>query len=355
MPKTRRQRKIQKGGNFYPGQSVKVKLTGDIVTITEIKRDAFGQILYVVTPRTSAIFERTYLASEIEPVIPFGGYPSGYSVGSYSAPAPGGFGFTATGFGAAASPVGGISYAAAAPSEFGAASNVPDSRFNIGDTVIIPKTHELVIIKEKKYSHDEWGYGVVDKSTPKGNIGWVYESDLEDYTENNNNADGVIRYVISSHGRPSKASYSPPQNFRLAFFTNDGRVLNCPNVMQTVACLGTQDYKVKEWVNSSRSTKDYLLSKDTDVTWKSGAVDCATKRVVFSLEEYKAESEVPLSRVMRNIEEYHYSIYGDVPAIVYCLFCRGGGAVNYVKPGGPRGRRATHKARKSRTSRKSRR
>lgn len=133
------------------------------------------------------------------------------------------------------------------------------------------------------------------------------------------------RYVITSHGRPSKARYSPPKGAELHFFTPDGKILQCPNVLQTQVCAGQRDDRVVEVVSSRDETKDYLLSKDLDASWKSGAVDCSSKpkTVVFNLEVYnKPDSEVPLSYVVEQIMKYHEYYYPGELAKIFCLFCR---------------------------------
>ena len=238
---------------------------------------------------------------------------TGYGYGSGAAAAAGapsaGYGFSSSGFGAAAT---------GAPSPFGAPA--PGSFFN-------------KVLKNK-----------AAKAAASGAAAGAAAGAGDD----------IVRYVISSHGRPRRVQYNPPPNVELAFFTHHGVAMSCPNVLQTAACSGSQDYKIVETItNRSHSTADYLLSKDMDQSWKSGAVDCNTREVIFNLEGYRAGSEVPLSQVIDAISAHHQENYGySKRARVYCLFCRGGTSSEHINTSGPRRYRKTRKARKSRKSRR---
>jgi hypothetical protein len=146
-----------------------------------------------------------------------------------------------------------------------------------------------------------------------------------------------INYVISAHGQPTMCSFSLPPPILLGYFTKDGKVLSCPNQFQTSVCSDAERNKLVEIISAPNHTRDYLLSKDESKDWKSGVVDCLTKRVIFNLQTYNVASQVPLSHVITQIHNYHISTYGaHITALVNCLFCRGGEETVYLECSWPR-------------------
>lgn len=141
-----------------------------------------------------------------------------------------------------------------------------------------------------------------------------------------------INYAISSHGRATSDFFSPRHPVSLGFFTKDGCILSCPNKLQSSACADKERFGIVEQISPGNPTRDYLLSKDKDTQWKSGAVDCDAKRVIFNLEPYSIDSEIRFSHIINQLRDYHIRKYGiETDARVYCLFCRGGGDVVRVE------------------------
>lgn len=338
MAKTRRQRKIQRGGQFTVGQKVEVTADnvhwakGTIIQITPENTTTNGRKMTSYTVRSDAnpSDTRKFPKELIRPAP--GGAAGGVSsaanawAGVSAAPASTGVGPYSTGAGQSAS------------TYYGTPMNVNTESGGVSTTGAFSAA----------------GFGLPPRPFPQ-TVSAAAPAPLPSiptYGPIGPDAD-VVRYVISAHGGPSTEPYKPPPNFRLAFFTRDGIILDCPNVLQTKACLGTQDGQVKEWVPHSRYTKNYELSKDFTVGFVSGAVDCTPgpdgrKSVVYDMKGFSSRNTVTLRDVMSRIKIWHDTYYSGQKAIVYCLFCRGGDGSNRVEPRG----RKTRKARKSRKSRR---
>ena len=131
-----------------------------------------------------------------------------------------------------------------------------------------------------------------------------------------------VRYVISAHGFAQEQQKTVPENLQLLFFVYHGQGLACPNFYQTETCQGKTEKNVVELIQNPGRTYNYLLAKEESKSWKSGAVDCQTKKVIFDLETYKSGKKVELDLVLKHIKRYHDTNYPGQVGKVYCLFCR---------------------------------
>ena len=169
-----------------------------------------------------------------------------------------------------------------------------------------------------------------------------------------------INYVISAHGMPNGFGFYLPPNFSIQYYTDPRKKLVCSRSLQTHVCAG-KAYANPAWKHSGW-IEDYTLTADTSTStngtsFLSGIVDCTVmdskQKVIFSLTKDhqfrrsmgEAEPFRSLSEFVIYIGMYHYNKYGNRPAVIHYLACRG------AEEGGARKKTRRVKKRKNKTRR----
>ncbi len=169
-----------------------------------------------------------------------------------------------------------------------------------------------------------------------------------------------VNYVISAHGMPNSYGFFLPYNFSIQYYTDPNKKLFCSRYLQTQVCTGTAVINPKwrhwGWI------EDYTLTADTSTStngtsFLSGIVDCTVidpkQKVIFSLtKDHKYRVSMGEAQPFRTLSEftlyiymYHFNKYGNRPAVIHFLACRG------PEEGGARKKTRRVKKRKNKTRR----
>lgn len=129
-----------------------------------------------------------------------------------------------------------------------------------------------------------------------------------------------ITYVLSAHGSDDKSEVDTLEGGKLSFYVKEGDILQVKKIFQKWVCEERGiPFEVIE--DGNKYSASLFFSYDFNKGWKSGLVECKTKRVIYNLDYFK--QGITLKSLINNIlKPYNEKMHPGKKFNLHILTCR---------------------------------